>query len=65
MKASDITREEFFITSKMWKDEMGYEAAKEAFAKSLERLGTDYLDLYLIHWPQPSPECREWRTIDA
>ncbi len=65
VKASGIPREEFFITSKMWKDEMGYEAAKEAFAKSLERLGTDYLDLYLIHWPQSSPDCREWRTIDA
>ena len=65
MKASGIPREEFFITSKMWKDEMGYEAAKEAFAKSLERLGMDYLDLYLIHWPQPSPGSEDWKTVDA
>ena len=65
VKESGIPREEFFITSKMWKDEMGYEAAKEAFAKSLERLGMDYLDLYLIHWPQPSPGCEDWKTVDA
>lgn len=65
VKESGIPREEFFITSKMWKDEMGYEATKEAFAKSLERLGMDYLDLYLIHWPQPSPDCEDWKTVDA
>lgn len=64
VKESGIPRAEFFITSKLWKDEMGYEAAKEAFAKSLERLGMDYLDLYLIHWPQPSPDCTDWKNID-
>lgn len=64
VKESGIPRAEFFITSKIWKDEMGYEAAKEAFAKSLERLGMDYLDLCLIHWPQPSPDCADWKNID-
>lgn len=65
VRESGIPREEFFIASKMWKDEMGYEAAKEAFAKSLERLGMDYLDLYLIHWPQPSTDHKDWKQIDA
>lgn len=64
VKESGIPREEFFITSKLWKDEMGYEGAKAACADSLERLGTDYLDLYLIHWPQPSPDHRDWKRLD-
>lgn len=50
---SGIAREEFFIATKLWKDEMGYEQVKEAFQRSLERLKTDYVDLYLIHWPRP------------
>lgn len=65
VRESGIPRDEFFIASKMWKDEMGYEAAKEAFEKSLKRLGMDYLDLYLIHWPQPSPDSKDWKQIDA
>lgn len=64
IKESKIPREEFFITSKLWKDEMGYETAKEAFSRSLENLGTDYLDLYLIHWPLPSPDFKDWKTLD-
>ena len=47
---SGIPREEFFLTSKAWKTEMGYEEVKKAFAQTLEKLGTDYLDMYLIHW---------------
>lgn len=65
VKESGLPREEFFITSKLWKDEMGYEAAKAAFSRSLEKLGTEYLDLYLIHWPQPSPDHREWKALDT
>lgn len=64
IKESGIPREEFFITSKMWKEEMGYEGAKEAFGRSLENLGTDYLDLYLIHWPLPTPDCETWKALD-
>lgn len=45
---SGIPREEFFLTSKAWKTEMGYEEVKKAFAQTLEKLGTDYLDMYLI-----------------
>lgn len=64
IKDSGISREEFVIESKLWIDELGYENAKKAFAASLERLQTDYLDLYLIHWPRPSAEEPNWRELD-
>jgi 2,5-diketo-D-gluconate reductase A len=52
IKKSEIQREELFITSKLWVDDSGYEKAKKAFDTSLKKLGTDYLDLYLIHRPR-------------
>ena len=51
IKKSKISREELFITTKLWISDTSYEGAKRAFAKSLEKLGLDYLDLYLIHQP--------------
>ena len=51
IKQSGIKREELFITSKLWKADMGYEPAKKGFQTSINKLGTDYLDLYLIHRP--------------
>src|SRR5258708_38694389 len=51
IKQSGIKREELFITSKLWKADMGYEQAKKGFQTSINKLGTDYLDLYLIHRP--------------
>ena len=48
-----IPREELFITTKLWVSDTSYEGAKRGFAASMERLGLDYLDLYLIHWPRP------------
>ncbi|PAD36457.1 aldo/keto reductase [Terribacillus saccharophilus] len=51
IKRSGIAREELFITTKLWVQDTGYENTKRAFARSLERLQLDYLDLYLIHQP--------------
>lgn len=48
---SGVPREDFFITTKLWVQDVSYEGAKRAFAASLRKLGTDYLDLYLIHQP--------------
>ncbi|HEY8501754.1 MAG TPA: aldo/keto reductase, partial [Solirubrobacterales bacterium] len=52
--ASGLPREEVFLTTKLWNSEQGYDATLRAFEKSLGRLGTDHVDLYLIHWPLPS-----------
>lgn len=65
VEKSGIPREEFFITSKLWKTELGYQNAKDAFERSLERLRTDYLDLYLIHWPLPEPGYEDWKKLDT
>ena len=62
---SGIPREEFFLASKAWKTEMGYEEVKKAFAQTLEKLGTDYLDMYLLHWPLPNPEYKDWKELDV
>ena len=64
IRESGIPRREFFIASKLWKDEMGYENVKSAFERTLNNLRTDYLDLYLIHWPLPEPGYKEWRQLD-
>jgi diketogulonate reductase-like aldo/keto reductase len=50
---SSVPREELFITTKIWNSDQGYENTLRAFDESLERLGLDYVDLYLIHWPTP------------
>ncbi|MET9905343.1 aldo/keto reductase [Streptomyces sp. NPDC006476] len=52
--ASGVPREEIFVTTKLWNSEHGYDATLRAFDASLEKLGLDYLDLYLIHWPTPA-----------
>lgn len=51
--AGDVTREELYITTKAWNNEQGKSNIQKAFRGSLERLGLDYLDLYLLHWPWP------------
>ena len=54
MQKGKIDREKVMLASKVWKNEMGYEATKQAFQNTLNRLRTDYLDVYLIHWPRPT-----------
>ncbi|MGW6389172.1 aldo/keto reductase [Streptomyces sp. NPDC055103] len=54
--ASGIPREELFVTTKLWNSEQGYDATMRAFDASLDKLGLDHVDLYLIHWPLPSKD---------
>ena len=63
IKESGIPREEFFVVSKMWTDQMGYENVKKALEESLTKLQMDYLDIYLIHWPRSSKNYDEWKSI--
>jgi 2,5-diketo-D-gluconate reductase A len=59
--ASGIPREEIFVTTKLWNSQQGFESTLGACEKSLERLGLDYMDLYLVHWPVPT----EGRALDT
>ena len=52
--ASGIPRQDLFVTTKLWNSDHGYDATLRAFDTSLEKLGLEYVDLYLIHWPLPS-----------
>lgn len=66
IEAAGITRADLFITSKIWLTDYGYESAKEAYKTSLKKLGLDYLDLYLIHWPGTEPEkyIETWKALE-
>lgn len=61
LKESGIPREAFLVASKVWTDEMGYEETKAALERSLNRIGTEYLDLYLIHWPKKEEKDTGWK----
>ncbi len=61
--ASGVPRGEIFLASKVWNDEQGYDETLEAFERSLKRLGTSYLDLYLVHWPRPQTH-ETWRALE-
>ncbi|WP_445487994.1 aldo/keto reductase [Niallia sp. 03133] len=65
MTAAGVTREDLFITSKVWNDDLGYEETLKAFDVSLEKLGLDYLDLYLIHWPKEGKYKEAWKAIET
>lgn len=54
IKASGVPREEVFLVTKLWNADQGYDKGLKAFDVSAERLGVDYVDLYLIHWPVPA-----------
>jgi 2,5-diketo-D-gluconate reductase A len=61
LAASGLPREDYFVTTKLWNSQQGLYSALDAFEASLERLGLDHVDLYLIHWPMPS----EGRFVDT
>jgi len=56
LRTSGVAREDIFLTTKLWNSEQGYDSTLRAFDESLKKLGTDYLDLYLIHWPTPKKD---------
>ena len=60
-----VTREELFVTTKLWNDDHTYELATQAINDSLEHLGLDYIDLYLIHWPNPIKYRENWQESNA
>ncbi|SCK06260.1 Aldo/keto reductase [Streptomyces sp. WMMB 714] len=64
--ASGIPREELFVTTKLWNTDQGYDAARHAFEVSLAKLGLEYVDLYLIHWPLPARDLyvETWRALE-
>ncbi|ACU70086.1 2,5-didehydrogluconate reductase [Catenulispora acidiphila DSM 44928] len=66
IRDSGIPRKDVFLTTKLWNGDHGYDAALRAFDKSLERLGTEYVDLYLIHWPVPEQDLyiESWRALE-
>jgi methylglyoxal/glyoxal reductase len=64
VKESNIPRGEIFITSKVWNSQQGFDATLRAFDESLKKLGTDYLDLYLVHWPVKDKYKDTWRALE-
>jgi 2,5-diketo-D-gluconate reductase A len=67
VRASGIPRDEIFVTTKVWNDDHGYDETLRAFDASLELLGMDYVDLYLIHWPAPKQDryVDTWRALET
>ena len=64
VRDSGLPRAEVFITTKLWNDDQGYDEALAAFDASLARLGLEYLDLYLLHWPVPGKRLASWRALE-
>lgn len=65
IKESGINRYDLFVTTKLWNDKHGYQETIQAIDESLEKLGLDYLDLYLIHWPNPKAVRDHWAELNA
>lgn len=61
---SGLQRPDIFVTTKVWNDDMGYESTLKAFDRSLEKLKTDFVDLYLIHWPIREKRLDTWRALE-
>lgn len=64
LRDSGLTREEVFITTKLWNDDQGYDKALAAFEKSLKNLDSDYIDLYLVHWPLKAHRKESWKALE-
>ncbi|MBT8204982.1 MAG: aldo/keto reductase [Eudoraea sp.] len=64
IKAAEIPREDVFLVSKVWNSDQGYDTTIKAFEASLQRLDTEYLDLYLIHWPVAGKYKETWKALE-
>lgn len=65
IEAAGITREDLFVTSKVWNADLGYDSTIAAYELSLKKLGLEYLDLYLIHWPVKGKYKEAWRALET
>ncbi|MGO5067088.1 MULTISPECIES: aldo/keto reductase [unclassified Clostridium] len=63
IKESGVPREDIFLVSKVWNSDQGYDKTLKSFEDSIKKLGTDYLDLFLIHWPQPLSK-ETWQALE-
>lgn len=66
IRTASVPREELFVTTKLWNNDHGHDAALKAFDESLKRLGLDYIDMYLIHWPVPELDIyvETWQALE-
>lgn len=64
IRASGVDRADIFVTTKVWNDQQGYDETLRAAEASLQRLGLDHLDLYLVHWPRRSRMADTWRALE-
>lgn len=64
LAAAGLSREELFVTSKVWNNHLSYDETIKAFEESMERIGLDYLDLYLIHWPGHDAYEESWKALE-
>lgn len=64
MRQSGVPREEIFLTTKVWNDDQRSSRTPAAFDESLDRLGTDYVDLYLVHWPVKARIAETWQAME-
>lgn len=65
LKEAGISREDLFVTSKVWNADLGYESTIAAYETSLKKLGLEYLDLYLIHWPVQGKYKEAWKALET
>lgn len=65
VRDAGVPRSEIFVTTKLWNDDHGYDNALRAFDASLKRLGLDYVDLYLVHWPVAGKRADSWRAMET
>ncbi|MCA9558418.1 MAG: aldo/keto reductase [Myxococcales bacterium] len=65
LRDSGVPRDDVFVTTKLWNGDQGFDSARAAFDRSLEALGLDHVDLWLMHWPVPQTRLEAWRAMEA